>query len=326
MLAIRQHAFGGPEELRLEEVPDPHPTGGEVRIRVEAAGVHVVDTAVRRGLAAGPLGVPTLPMVPGREVAGIVDEVAEPSAGWLLGRRVVADLGPRSGGYAELALARLESIHLVPGGLDADAAVAMVGTGRTATAILDLAAPTADDVAVVSAAAGGIGTLLVQGLITAGATVVGLAGGPRKTAVVADLGATAVDYGGPDWPDRVRAGLGDRPVTLALDGVGGAVGRRVLELVGVGGRLVLFGSASGSVTELTGTDLFTRGITVAAAIGARLLRRPDGLRGLEARALEAAAEGRLRPVVGSRFALADAAAAHAAIESRDTVGKVVLTP
>ncbi len=326
MRAIRQHAFGGPQELRLEQVPDPHPADGQVRIRVESAGVHLLDTVIRRGEAV-PRAMPKLPMTPGREVAGVIDEIGRDVAEPWLGRSVVADLGLASGGYAELALARLESVHDVPKALDADQAVAMIGTGRTTMAILELAAPTAEDVVVITAAAGGIGTLLIQASRAVGAMVIGVVGGEQKVSVVKDLGATnAVDYLRPQWADALRAALGDRPVTLALDGVGGKIGRDILELLSAGGRLVMFGSSSGSLTELSAGDIYSRGITVSAAIGKRILQRPGGLRPLERDALQAAAEGRLTPVIGQRFALADAAAAHETIESRATTGKTVLRP
>jgi len=158
-------------------------------------------------------------------------------------------------------------------------------------------------------------------------TVIGAAGGEQKTRVVKDLGATnAVDYLQPQWADAVRAALGDRPVTLALDGVGGKIGRDALELLGTAGRLVMFGSSSGALTELSATDIYSRGITVSAAIGKRILQRPGGLHLLERDALQAAAEGRLTPLIGQRFALADAPAAHQAIESRAATGKTVLRP
>lgn len=327
MRAIQQRSFGGPEELRLVELPDSHAAAGQVRIRVESAGVHLVDTVVRRGGSAGPAGPPTLPAVPGREVAGVVDEVGADVDAGLRGRRVVVSLGEAGGGYAELALAPADAVHLVPDSLDADSAVAMVGTGRTASAVLEVAAPVAGDVALVTAAAGGIGTLLVQAVRAAGATVVGLASGERKLALARDLGAVrAVDYSRPGWPEQVRAGLADKPVTLVLDGVGGEAGRAALELLGVGGRLVMFGMSSGSLIPLSAEDVYRYGITVSAAVGARLARRPGGLRPLAERALAAAADGALTPVVGGRFPLADAAAAHTALESRATLGKVVLRP
>ena len=128
------------------------------------------------------------------------------------------------------------------------------------------------------------------------------------------------------WQDAVRAAVGDRSVTLALDGVGGEIGRAALELLGVGGRLVMFGTAGGRPTELSANDLYQRGITASAAIGARMLERPGGLRPLEEKALRSVAEGRLVPVVGQALPLADAPAAHAAVESRATTGKTVLLP
>lgn len=327
MRAIRQYAFGGPEELRLEEVPEPRAGEGEVRIRVESVGVHLIDTVIRKG--GGPQGAPPaeLPMTPGREVAGVVDEAGDAEGARLVGRRVVAHLGARNGGYAELALADRESVHLLPEGVSADAAVAMVGTGRTSLAILELAAPTKDDAVLVTAAAGGIGTTLVQALRHAGATVVAAAGGTEKTALAARVGADhVVDYARAGWTDEVRKALGDRPLTLALDGVGGEIGRGALELLGVGGRLVMFGAASGTMTELSAADMFARGIAVSSAVGARLLGRPGGTRDLEVRALEEVAVGRVVPVVGPPFALAEAGSAHEAMEARATVGKTVLRP
>ncbi|WP_433465577.1 zinc-binding dehydrogenase [Spirillospora sp. CA-128828] len=326
MRAIRQHAFGGPEQLRLEEVPDPRPADDQVRIRVESAGVHLLDTIVRQG-GGGRGGAPSLPMTPGREVAGVVDEVGADVDTDLAGRRVVADLGLVGGGYAELALASAAAVHLLPDDVEADSAVAMVGTGRTTLAILALAAPAADDVVLVTAAAGGIGTLLVQACRAAGATVVGVAGGTDKVALARRIGADhAIDYSRPDWPDTVRDDLAGRPVTLALDGVGGQIGRSALELLGVTGRLVMFGSASGSLTELSAGDLFNQGISVASAIGVRILQRPGGTRPLERDALQALYDKRLIPVVGQRLALADAPDAHAALQSRATTGKTVLRP
>jgi NADPH2:quinone reductase len=327
MRAIRLHAFGPAENLRYEEVDDPVPGPGQVRIAVAAAGLHVIDTVIRSGRPQGPLPLPELPAIPGREVAGVVDAVgAGADEGWL-GRRVVAHLGAASGGYAELAVRDADALHEIPDGLADDAAVAMIGTGRTAMAILEVAALTSDDVVLVTAAAGGLGSLLVQAARNTGATVVGAAGGEAKVARVRQLGAdVAVDYTVADWPATVRAALDGRDVTVALDGVGGDLGRGALELIGVGGRLILFGFSSGQPTQLSAGDLYSRGLTASAAIGPRILQRPGGLRDLEEQALAAAASGRLVPLVGQRFPLAEAAAAHAAIETRATVGKTVLVP
>lgn len=326
MRAIRLHEFGPAENLRYEEVDDPRPGPGQVRIAVGAAGVHLVDTTIRAVGRVGRFPVPELPFTPGRDAAGVIDAVGpEVDEGWV-GRRVVAYLGLPSGGYAEHAVAPAQALHALPEGLAEDAAVAMIGTGRTTMAVLELADLRADDVLLVTAAAGGIGSLAVQAGRRAGAFVVGVAGGAAKVARVREVGAdVAIDYRDEAWPGAVRAALGDRAVTVALDGVGGAVGRGALELLGPAGRLVLYGWSSGEAIPMTAGDLFTQGITVSAAIGPRILQRPGGMRDLEERALAAAAAGELVPLV-QRFALADAAEAHAALETRATIGKVVLVP
>ncbi|HEX6340071.1 zinc-binding dehydrogenase [Umezawaea sp.] len=319
MHAIRQHAFGPAENLRLVEVPDPVPGPGQVRITVSAAGVHVVDTTIRAGVGRGPFPPPALPMTPGREVAGVVTALGDGVDPAWLGGRVVAHLGLASGGYAELAVANVEALHALPDHVSDDVAVAMIGTGRTAMGVFDGAGIRPDDVVLVLAAAGGIGALAVQEAHAVGARVVGAAGGPEKVELVRSLGAdVAVDYTEPGW-DRDLEG-----VTVVLDAVGGAIGRAAFDLLVPGGRVVLFGWALGSEpTRFTSDELFTRSLTAVAALGPNVLGR---LRELEERSLAAAASGRLTPVVSSTFPLADAARAHRALENRETVGKVVLKP
>jgi NADPH:quinone reductase len=316
MRAVVLREFGAPGNLRLEEVEDPQPGPGQVRIATRAAGVHLIDTKLRAGVQMGAVPLPALPAIPGREVAGAVDALGDGVDRAWLGRRVVAHLGPASAGYAELAVREADAIHALPDGLAADAAVAMIGTGRTAMAILDAAAIAPGDRVLVLAAAGGLGSLLVQAARAAGATVIGAAGGPEKVAHVQALGAArAVDYRVAGWSEDVGE------VTVALDGVGGELGRAALELLAPGGRLVLYGLASGELTPLSAGDLFRRGITASGAIGPRV----RDTRALEERALAAAAAGDLVPAL-QRFPLGDAAAAHTALESRATTGKVVLIP
>ncbi|MFR0353386.1 zinc-binding dehydrogenase [Streptomyces sediminimaris] len=326
MRAIRLHAFGPAGNLRHEEVADPVPGPGQVRIAVAAAGVHLLDTALRAG-ARGPLPEPPrLPTVPGREVAGVVESLGEGVAALWLGRRVVAHLGLASGGYAELAVTDVDRVHEIPAGLDPAQAVAMIGTGRTVMGIVQFAELGPDSVAVIPAAAGGVGTLLVQYAKNAGAVVVGLAGGPGKVARVRANGAdVAADYTEPDWPDQVRARLGGRPATVVLDGVGGEVARHATGLLGPGGRHLVFGWSSQGVRD--GAPHLVDGLS-EQVLGPVMMRRaggPDPLRTLELRALAEAAAGRLSPAV-QRFPLADAAAAHRALETRATTGKVVLEP
>jgi NADPH2:quinone reductase len=326
MHAIRLHTFGPPENLRYEEVPDPAPGPGQIRIAVEAAGVHLLDTALREG-EQGPLPEPTrLPTIPGREVAGVVESLGEGVAGLWLGKRVVAHLGFAPGGYAELAVTDVDRVHEIPANLDFAQAVAMIGTGRTAMGILQFADLGPDSVAVIPAAAGGIGTLLVQYAKNAGAVVVGLAGGPEKVARVQANGADlAADYTDPAWPDKVRAFLGGRPATIVLDGVGGDVARHATGLLGPGGTHLVFGWSAEGIRD--GRPYLVDGVS-EQVLGPVMMRRaggPNPLQTLELRALAEAAAGRLTPTV-QRFPLADAAAAHRALETRGTIGKVVLEP
>ncbi|MFF8384838.1 zinc-binding dehydrogenase [Streptomyces kanasensis] len=332
MRAIRLHAFGPAENLVLEELPDPVPGPGQVRVAVAAAGVHLLDTALREGMT-GPFPAPAeLPTVPGREVAGRVDAVGEGTDPAWLGRRVVAHLGTAPGGYAERAVVDAARLHVIPARLDEAEAVAMIGTGRTTMGIVQFTDLTPDDVVVVPAAAGGIGTLLVQYAKNAGAVVIGLAGGPAKVARVRANGAdAAVDYTRPDWPSEVRAFLGDRRATVLYDSVGGDTGRTAVDLLREGGRHIVFGWSGqglhdGGPLTFTDGELADRGITSQQVLGRVMLDRAGGdVRTLETRALTEAATGRLRPAV-QRFPLAAAAEAHRALETRRTTGKVVLVP
>ncbi|TQE24815.1 zinc-binding dehydrogenase [Streptomyces ipomoeae] len=323
MHAIRLHAFGPAENLTYEKVEDPEPGPGQVRIAVAAAGVHLLDAALREGHP-GPGPAPALPTVPGREVAGVVEALGEGAPEEWLGKRVVAHLGFAPGGYAELAVTDAGRLHQIPENLDPAEAVAMIGTGRTTMGILLFAEPGPDDVVVIPAAAGGIGTLLVQYAKNAGATVIGLAGGPEKTARVAANGADlAVDYTDPAWPERVAAYRGK--VTVVFDGVGGAVARESVALLAPGGKHLVFGWSADGIKG--GEPYVVEGVS-ESVLGEEMRRRAGGddpIRTLELRALAEAAAGRLVPAV-HRFPLAQAATAHRALENRGTTGKVVLEP
>lgn len=326
MHAIRLHAFGPAENLTYETTDDPLPGPGQVRIAVRAAGVHLLDTALREGHQ-GPAPKPTaLPTIPGREVAGTVESLGDGVAGLWLGKRVVAHLGFAPGGYAELAVTDVDRVHEIPGNLDFAQAVAMVGTGRTAMGILQFTELGPDSVVLIPAAAGGIGILLVQYAKNAGATVIGLAGGPRKVRLVERNGADlAVDYTDPAWPDKVRAHLGGRNVTVVFDGVGGDVAREGTALLGPGGQHIVFGWSGEGIHD--GRPYLVEGLS-EQVLGPVMTQRTGGpapIRTLELRALTEAAAGRLTPAV-QRFPLADAAAAHRALETRGTTGKVVLEP
>ncbi|WP_411102252.1 zinc-binding dehydrogenase [Streptomyces sp. cmx-4-9] len=330
MTAVRLHAFGPADHLVPETVPAPVPAPGQVRIAVAAAGVHLLDTSLREGVQGPAPALPELPTVPGREVAGTVDALGPGTDPAWLGRRVVVHLGFAPGGYAEYAVADAARLHPVPEGLGPAEAVAMIGTGRTALGILQFAELGPGAVALVPAAAGGIGTLLVQYAKNAGAEVAALAGGPAKAALAAANGADlALDYTAPGWAEAVRA-RHPGGATVLFDSVGGATARTALELLAPGALHLVFGWSQGPLA-LTGAEqaaLTARGITTRHVLGPAMLQRvgtPDPLRTLETRALAEAAEGRLRPAL-TRFPLTEAAAAHRALETRATTGKVVLEP
>jgi NADPH2:quinone reductase len=330
MHAIRLHAFGPAENLVHEPTETPTPAPGQVRIKVAAAGVHLLDTALREGHQGPAPALPELPTIPGREVAGTVDALGPGTDPAWLGRRVVVHLGFAPGGYAETAVADADRLHPVPDTLDPAEAVAMIGTGRTALGILQFADLGPDATALVPAAAGGIGTLLVQYAKNTGATVIALAGGPAKTALAAANGADlALDYTTPDWADTLRAHH-PHGATVLFDSLGGDFARTALGLLAPGAQHLVFGWSQGPLT-LTTTEqaaLDARRITTLGVLGPAMLQRvgtPDPLRTLETRALAEAAAGRLRPAV-QRYPLAEAARAHRDLESRATTGKVVLEP
>lgn len=312
MHAIRHHAFGPADLLHLEQLPDLDPAPGQLRIAVEVAGVHLLDTSIRAGESFGAGQAPELPVVPGREVAGTVDRVGDGVDEHWLGRRVVAHLGFAGGGYADQAVVDATRAHPLPDHLDAATAVAAIGTGRTAAAILELSGVRAADVVAVTSAAGGLGTLLLQGVRNVGATPVGIAGGPDKVAIAAKHGADpALDRRTPGWVDGLPG-----PLTLVLDGVGGEVGQALYDRLAAGGRLVRYGWASGTQNAY---DDPAR--PVVDVLGPPIMSR---LAEFERAALAAAADGTRVPYVGTAFPLAEAAAAHRALEAGATTGKVVL--
>jgi NADPH2:quinone reductase len=315
MRAVWLRATGGPEVLVPGDAPDPVTGPGQALIEVELANVTFVETQLRSGTAPFAL---ELPAIPGNGVGGVVTGVGPGADEELVGRRVVSSLGG-AGGYAELAVADAAGVIEVPEGLALDAALALLADGRTAVSLVHAAAPRAGERVLVEAAAGGVGSLLVQLAGARGADVVAAAGGQRKLELARELGArVTVDYREPGWPERVREARGG--VDLVFDGVGGAVARSAFELLAPGGRMLSFGLASGEWAPVSEED--------AAARGVELVRperpTPEEQRELTESALAEAVAGRLRPVIGQRFPLERAADAHAAIESRATVGKTLL--
>lgn len=313
MKAVVIRAFGEPDVLRLETMADPSPGPGEVLVEVEYAGVTFVETQVRAGWPPHPAMTPELPVVLGNGVAGRVVRAGAGVADGLLGRSVVSTTGGR-GGYAELAAVDAGLPIVVPDGLPARDAVALLADGRTALALVEAARVAPGETVFVAAAAGGVGTCLTQLSRTAGATVVAGVGSAGKLAVADRLGAAAsVDYSQEDWSTGVRRAFG--AVDVVFDGIGGTIGTDAFALVAPGGRHCRYGMASGAYTSGTRPDV---------AIIEGLALTPERSRQLSIEALELAAAGRLQATIGQEHPLEDAAAAHRAIEARSTVGKTLL--
>ena len=309
--------FGPPERLIAEQVPDPVAGRGQVLVSVEFANITYVETQVRAGSPPHPSMRPALPAVLGNGVGGVVSTVGAGVDGALVGRRVVTATGG-SGGYAEQVAVEADALIDVPEELPLANAVALMADGRTAIGLVDLAAVHPGDTVLVEAAAGGVGSLLVQLAHNAGATVVGVAGGARKVDLVRAIGADiAVDYSQPGWTRQV-ADAGS--VSVVFDGVGGDIGAASYGLLADGGRFVPYGMASGEFTAIPDDDRERRHIAVLRSP----MRDPAELRDLTRRALTEASAGRLAPVIGQTFPLDRAAAAHAAITARETIGKTLL--
>ncbi|MGP3973447.1 zinc-binding dehydrogenase [Streptomyces sp. 8N114] len=327
MRGIQVRRFGEPDVLELVELPDPVPGPGQAVTEVAYADVIFLETQIRRD---GAFFAPSLPYVPGGAVGGRIDRLgADVAAAWQ-GRGVVAKTtSPAQGGYAQRALAEIETVSVVPEGLDLREATALVHDGPTAVRLFDnaVSAGTLRPGAwvLVLAAAGGLGALLVQLAKAAGAHVVAAARGERKLALAREeLGAdAAVDYTRPDWAEQVRRTVGEPGIHVVFDGVGGAIGRAAFDLTARGARFSAHGAPSGGFAELDAGAAAAREVTLAGIEQAQF--SPAEAKPLLDRALFEAAAGRLRPVIGQTFPLEDAAKAHSAIEAREVLGKTLLT-
>lgn len=316
MQAIKVDRFGDADVLVVQEVADPEPAQGQVLIDVRAVGVVYGDVIVRSGRRPSPT---PLPWIPGIEVGGVV--VAGDES--LLDKTVVATTAGQQGGYAELAVAPAATTFPVPDGLALDVALTVFQAGALAYGMLAAMRLRADDTVLVTAAAGRIGSLLVQAAKAAGATVIGVAS-PEKLAAVKEFGADhALDYGD-GWADRVHELTGG--ATLVLDAVGGAIGASAVAAAADGvGRVGIYGFASGDWTPVDVATLVRRGLTVSSPLRVATAKPDAEQRDDAEQALAAAARGELTPRIHARFPLAQAADAHRELESRRSIGAVVLT-
>lgn len=321
MKAIRIHQNGGPEVLTYEDVPDVTPGPGEVLIKVAAVGVNYADLMQRQGVYPLPGG---LPVIPGFEVAGTVAAVGDGVTAPAVGTRVVT--GIQGGGYAEYAVAPAFGVFPIPDSLDFAKATALFLQGLTARGLLREAGRLQKgETVLIHSAAGGVGSLAVQLAKLMGAgTVIGTASTSDKLALVQQLGADiAIDYTTADWAEQVMAATDGKGASIILDAVGGEIGAQSLNLLAQGGRLVVYGAASGQPTMIAAQQLSGKGLSVVGysmVAGTPPEQMAIGMHEL----LGLVAEGQLEAVVGNTYSLRDAAKAHQAIAERRTTGKLVL--
>jgi NADPH2:quinone reductase len=301
--AILLRETGGPEQLKLADVPDPEPADGEVVVRVRAAGINFLDLLVRKGEYAQQ---PELPMVPGVEVAGEVD-----------GRRVIA---LPDAGYAELVVAREDSLVPLPDGASFEEGAAFLMAYLTAFIPLTRQVPLkAGSTVLVHAAAGGVGSAAVQLAKHLGARVIATASSEEKRAFALEQGADEA-YSYEEFADAVRA-------DVVIDPVGGELVAQSLNVLNPLGVHVAIGFAGGMWKDVSPAVLVGRNVGLQGFYLGRLMRhRPDVVREATADLVALWKQGAVKPTVGATFPLADAAGAHRLIEERRHTGKVVLVP
>ena len=320
MRAIVVRSIGGPEVLQLADAPEPAPASGEVLVKIAAVGVNFADTERRRGI----YSPPPLPWIPGREAAGVV-VAAGPGVDKALAGARVAYFSPRaSGSYAELATVPSSALFRFERELPFDQMAALPLQGLTAHGVLRLAAIKPGQTALVLAAAGGVGQILVQLARRAGARVIGVVSTPEKRNAVAALGAEVIaGYEGLD--EAARSLTGGRGVDVVFDSVGRATQVASLAALARYGQLMNYGDASGPPPPVDLDSLYGRSLRVGA-FGLDTERDPEGANLARRDLVAALGRGELRVSVTKSFPLAHAAAAHIEIEGRRTTGKIVLIP
>jgi len=322
--AIEVRSFGPPEVLTLADVPDPVAGPGQLLIAASASDVLFVDTLIRSGAGAGYFPIRP-PYIPGNGVGGIVAAVGEGVEPGYLGRRVAAHTGGPggTGGYAQLAVADVEHVVIVPDEVDLPDATAILHDATTALRVIELVGFRRREWALVLGAAGGMGILLVQLLAARRVRVVGAARGPAKQEIIARCGASAaIDYGQPGWTGAVLEATGGARPAVVLDGVGGEIGSAAFDLVADGGRFSAHGSPGGSFAAIDPQAARRRQVLVKSI--ADLQFGPGDRSRLMRQAQGELARKKIAPVIGQTFPLSEAAAAHRAIEARQAIGKTLL--
>ena len=321
MRAVRIDEFGGPEVLKLvEDQPVPEPGDGEVLIKVERVGVNFADTHARENTY---LAEQQLPLVPGGEVAGIVER----GQGIEPGTRVAAMMA--NGAYAEYAVAHSAGAFPLPDGLDSGAALALLIQGLTAWHMYRTSAHLAEgETVVVHAAAGGVGSLAVQLAKPMGAgRVIATASTEEKRQMALDLGAdAAVDTNAEDLAGALREANDGRRVDVVLEMAGGRVFDESLRALAPFGRLVTYGIAGREQNQVSNAALLRGSKAVIGFWLAHCMGRPEMVNEPLADLFERTARGELKPQMGKTYGLSEVRQAHEDLQGRRTTGKVLLDP
>ncbi len=315
MRAIQMTEFGGPEVLRLAELPTPEPAPGEVLIRVTRAGLNFADTHTRTNSY---VQKATLPLVPGGEVAGVREDSGE---------RVVALVG--SGGYAEYAVAPEEHCFPIPDGIDDGTALALIIQGTTAWHLLRTAGRVADgESVVVHGAAGGVGSIAVQlGHALGAGRVIATASSEQKRSAALGLGAdVAIDSAAEGLTERLIEANEGREVDVVLEMSGGAVFDASYKALAPFGRIVAHGIATSEPNVVRTGSLLRHSRAVVGFYLFHCLTRPQMFAGALADLFARAARGELRAVVGQTYPLEQAARAQSDLRERRSTGKLLLDP
>jgi NADPH:quinone reductase len=320
MKAAVYYETGAPGVLRYEDVPDPVCGPGSVLVEVEAVSIEGGDVLNRAGGA-----MTSTPHIVGYQCAGRIREVGEGVEDRRIGQRVVATM--LSGSHAELVSVPAVLTWPIADGADVIAAACVpVAFGTADDCLFEFGHLQAGETVLVQAGASGVGVAAVQLAKQAGATVIATASSEERLERIRPLGVdTPIDYSEPAWVAAVRAATGGRGVDLAVDSVGGHVLAGSLQCLAYRGRCITVGSA-GREAQMIDVSVLGMGNNTLTGVflGAEIVN--ERARSMIARHLDEVARGRLQVLVDRTYPLSDAAAAHAYIESRQAVGRVVLIP
>ena len=324
MKAMVASRWGEPSELQYLEVADPEPGPGQVLIETRAIGCNFPDILMIQGKYQVK---PPHPFIPGHEIAGVVRAVSSDVTRVRPGQRVLASL--EWGGYAERAVAAAARAHPIPDAMPFDQAAAFYVVYQTSyAALVRRAALQPGEWLLVHGAAGGVGLSAVQIGKALGARIIATAGSKEKLEIARQSGADVlIDYGTEDWVERVKAVTGGEGADVIYDPVGGDVFDNSTKCIAFEGRILTIGFAGGRIPTLAVNRVLLKNFTVVGVHWGYYQRRGSPLvqEWMDA-LLKLYGEGRIRPVIYRTYPLREAAAALAALSSRESYGKVVLAP